>query len=75
MDRSELLAEIKAQIIAEMEFHRESLSQKIPDAQKAQAQEVKDVTTAFVKENPLAAVGIAAAIGFLLARFFYRGDK
>lgn len=32
--------------------------------------EVKDDVTSFVKKNPLTSIGIAAGVGFLLAKFF-----
>ncbi|WP_374029830.1 YqjD family protein [Bdellovibrio bacteriovorus] len=72
MDRGELIAEIKKQLHEEMKYYKKSLEDKIPDEQKKQAKEAKDVATAFVKENPWASVGMALLAGFVIARMIYR---
>ncbi|WP_373999072.1 YqjD family protein [Bdellovibrio bacteriovorus] len=72
MDRSELIAEIKKQLQEELQHYKKSLEEKIPDEQKKQAKEAKDVATTFVKENPWASVGMAVLAGFVIARMIYR---
>jgi ElaB/YqjD/DUF883 family membrane-anchored ribosome-binding protein len=72
MDRNQLIEEIKKQLQEELKAYKADLAAKIPDEQKRQAQEAKDVATTFVKENPWASIGIAAFAGFVIARMLYK---
>jgi len=72
VDRNQLIEEIKKQLQEEMKTFKSQLAEQIPEEQRKKAQEAKDVATAFVQENPMAAVGLAALAGFLIARLFYK---
>jgi|GEM_PF-1940621 len=72
MDRSELIAEIKKQLQAELQQYKTSLADQIPDEQKQQAKELKNTATALIKENPWASVGVALLAGFVIARMIYK---
>ena len=72
MDRSELIAEIKKQLQAELQQYKASLADQIPDEQKQQAKELKSTATALIKENPWASVGVALLAGFVIARMIYK---
>jgi ElaB/YqjD/DUF883 family membrane-anchored ribosome-binding protein len=74
MDRDQLIAEIKKQLQEELKNHTRTLTDKISDEHKEQALEFKNEAATFVKENPLMAVGVAAALGFVIARFIYKGN-
>ncbi|WP_413582327.1 hypothetical protein [Bdellovibrio sp. HCB288] len=74
MDRDQLIAEIKKQILEEMKGATAPLTDKISDEQKAEMMELKNSMEASVKEHPWMAVGMAALAGFMLARLFYRRD-
>ncbi|WP_413575489.1 hypothetical protein ACLVWU_14210 [Bdellovibrio sp. HCB290] len=74
MDRDQLIAEIKKQILEEMKGAAAPLTDKISDEQKAEMMELKNSMEASVKEHPWMAVGVAALAGFMLARLFYRKD-
>lgn len=75
MDRDQLIAEIKKQLQEELKNYTRPWTDKISDEHKEQALEVKNEATAFLKENPWMAVGIAAAVGFVIARLIYKGDE
>lgn len=72
MDRNQLIEEIKKQLQEEMKSFKSQLAEQIPEDQRKKAQEAKDMATTFVQENPMAAVGLAALAGFLIARLFYK---
>ena len=72
MDRNQLIEEIRKQLQEEMKNLKNQVADQIPEDQRKKAQEAKDMATEFVKENPLASVGIAALAGFLIARMFYK---
>ncbi|MNK01237.1 hypothetical protein D3C87_190320 [compost metagenome] len=72
MDRSELIAEIKKQLQAELKDYTSSLADRIPEGQKKKAKELSNEATVFVKENPWASVGLAVLAGFVIARMLYR---
>lgn len=74
MDRDALIAEIKKQLLEELKASTFSLEEQIPDSVKKQAQEYRQITTDFVQKNPLAAVGLAALAGFVLARWIYHRE-
>lgn len=76
MDRDQLILEIKKQLQEELKQFKSSMTEqvtdKIPDEYKKQAKEAKDTTAEFIKDNPLISVIIAAFVGFILARLFYK---
>ena len=72
MDRNQLIEEIRKQLQEEMKNLKNQVADQIPEDQRKKAQEVKDMATEFVKENPMASVGIAAVAGFLIARMLYK---
>lgn len=74
MDRDQLVAEIKKLLQEELKNYTRPLTDKISDEHKEQALEFKNDATEFVKENPWVAVGVAAGLGFLIARMLYKGD-
>lgn len=74
MDRDQLVAEIKKLLQEELKNYSRPLTDKISDEHKEQVLEFKNDATVFVKENPWVAVGVAAGLGFLIARFLYKGD-
>ncbi|MEK2687855.1 DUF883 C-terminal domain-containing protein [Bdellovibrio sp. GT3] len=74
MDRDQLIAEIKKQILEELKGAASPLTDKISDEQKAEITELKNSMESSVKEHPWMAVGVAALAGFMLARLFYRRD-
>jgi ElaB/YqjD/DUF883 family membrane-anchored ribosome-binding protein len=74
MDRDQLIAEIKKQLQEELKTYTQPLTDKISDEHKEKAAEFKNEATTFVKENPWMSVGIAAALGFVIARMLYKGD-
>jgi ElaB/YqjD/DUF883 family membrane-anchored ribosome-binding protein len=75
MDRDQLIAEIKKQLQEELKNYSRPLTDKISDEHKAQAVELKNEATDFVKENPWVAVGAAAVLGFFIARFLYKENE
>lgn len=74
MDRDQLIAEIKKQLLEEMKFAASPLTDKISDEQKAEMMEMKKSLETTVKENPWMAVGVAALCGFMIGRLIYRKD-
>jgi Uncharacterized conserved protein len=72
VDRNQLIEEIRKQLQEEMKNLKNQVADQIPEDQRKKAQEVKDMATEFVKENPMASVGIAAVAGFLIARMLYK---
>ena len=74
MDRDQLVAEIKKLLQEELKNYTRPLTDKISDEHKEQALELKNDVNEFVKENPWVAVGVAAGLGFLIARLLYKGD-
>ena len=74
MDKDQLAVEIKKLLQEELKNYTGPLAEKISDEHKEQISEIKNEATAFVKENPWMAVGIASALGFLIASMLYKGD-
>lgn len=76
MNREELILEIKKQLQEELKHYTSSMTDqinnKIPDEYKKQAKDTKDSTEVFIQENPWIAVGLAAFIGYILARLIYK---
>ena len=72
MDREQLIAEIKKQLLEELRDVSSPLNDKISDEHKQQMTDVKNSLETSVKENPWMAVGIAALAGFMIARLIYR---
>lgn len=72
MDREQLIAEIKKQLLEELRDASSPLTDKISAEQKQQMTDVKNSLEASVKENPWMAVSIAALAGFMIARLIYR---
>ncbi|MFS4460490.1 glycine zipper domain-containing protein [Bdellovibrio sp. HCB2-146] len=72
MDRDQLIAEIKKQLKEELQQHAQALKDQIPPEQKEQLQDLQAQFTKAVKENPWTSVGVAAVVGFMLARLLYR---
>ena len=76
MNRDEVIAEIKAQLMAELDSFKEQIQTQISPETRAKITQSKDQVEDFVKENPWASMAIAAGMGFLLGRLFYRsGDE
>ncbi|MEN0057546.1 MAG: DUF883 C-terminal domain-containing protein [Bdellovibrio sp.] len=66
MDRQDLIAEIKKQLLEELHLSEE---------QKKQLQDLRSSSTQLIKENPWTTVALASLAGFLIARWMYRrGD-
>lgn len=72
MDRDQLIAEIKKQLQEELKDYTKTLRDKIPDQQKAQAMEIKNEVTDFVKQNPVASLALAVFAGFVMGRLLYK---
>lgn len=72
MDRDQLIAEIKKQLHEEMKHYSQNLKNQIPQEQQDQIKDLKDGLSGQIKENPLASVGIAAVVGFFIARMLYK---
>lgn len=63
MEKDQLIAEIKKQLQEEMKNYA-------PAAE--QALEFKDEVEELIEEHPWVAVGVAATVGFMLARLIYK---
>lgn len=72
MDRDQLIAEIKKQLLEELNSFTQPLVEKIPEAQKNQVLEIKNEVNDFVEKNPMLALGIAGIAGFFIARLLYK---
>ena len=72
MDREQLIAEIKKQILEEIKGVASPLTDKISDEHKEQIKDVKNSVEKSVKENPWMAVGVAVLCGFMIGRLLYR---
>jgi len=75
MDRDQLIAEIKKQILEELKEASAPLTDKISAEQKQQMTAVKKSVESSVQQNPWIAIGLAALAGFVLARSLYRREE
>ncbi|MNL43450.1 hypothetical protein D3C87_1659640 [compost metagenome] len=75
MDRDQLIAEIKKQLKEELLQHTQALKDQIPPEQKEQLQDLQAQFTKTVKDNPWTSVGMAAVVGFMLARLLYKRNN
>lgn len=74
MDRAELMEELKKQLHEEMKAYRASVEGKLPPEALTRAKEWHHSVQELIEKNPWAAVGIASAASFLLARWLYRRE-
>lgn len=74
MDRDQLLKELKQQILTELKEASSPITDKITPHQKKVFKDTKEELEHLISEHPLAAVALAGAAGFLLAKLIYNKE-
>jgi ElaB/YqjD/DUF883 family membrane-anchored ribosome-binding protein len=74
MNRDELIQQIKAELLAELQDYKDRVGSHVPPEAREKVHEAQKATRDFVKENPLVAFALAAGLGFLLGRMLYRKE-